>query len=89
MQVFKTSHKGWGVRTRQAIRRGDFIGEYVGELIDRAEAQARDGLKVAAGFMYFLTLPGELQEFALSTSATGTTIQDDIEMEENTESALV
>ncbi|RUS21824.1 hypothetical protein BC937DRAFT_91354 [Endogone sp. FLAS-F59071] len=86
--VFKTSLKGWGVRTRQAIRCGDFIGEYVGELIDRAEAQARDGLKVAAGFMYFLTLPGELQEYALPPSATGAIIQDDIEVEEDAESAL-
>ncbi|RUP21234.1 hypothetical protein BC936DRAFT_139195 [Jimgerdemannia flammicorona] len=63
-QVFKTKHKGWGVRTRQAIRRGDFVGEYVGELLGRAEADARDSLKVAAGFMYFLNLPGEIKEGA-------------------------
>lgn len=31
--VFKTANKGWGVKTLQAIPRGTFVMEYVGEVI--------------------------------------------------------
>jgi hypothetical protein len=41
MQVFKTQEKGWGVRTLQAIEKGQYLDEYIGELISDSEAERR------------------------------------------------
>lgn len=41
LQVFKTEHKGFGVKTLQFIPKLSFICEYAGELIDKFEAQKR------------------------------------------------
>ncbi|XP_022063885.2 histone-lysine N-methyltransferase EHMT1 isoform X1 [Acanthochromis polyacanthus] len=41
LQLFRTSKKGWGVRTLQDIPQGTFICEYVGEIISEAEAEMR------------------------------------------------
>ncbi|CAL8345488.1 unnamed protein product [Lota lota] len=40
-EVFKTEGRGWGLRTTQALRKGDFVTEYVGEVIDAEECQQR------------------------------------------------
>ncbi|KAM9744521.1 histone-lysine N-methyltransferase NSD3 isoform 3-T3 [Menidia menidia] len=40
-EVIKTEGCGWGLRTNQALRRGDFVTEYVGEVIDSEECQQR------------------------------------------------
>ncbi|KAG7263935.1 hypothetical protein CRUP_029275, partial [Coryphaenoides rupestris] len=40
-EVFKTEGCGWGLRTTQALRKGDFVTEYVGEVIDAEECQQR------------------------------------------------
>jgi len=37
----KTAHCGWGLKTRQAIKKGDFVIEYVGELIDETTCRKR------------------------------------------------
>uniref|UniRef100_A0A667YQ51 Euchromatic histone-lysine N-methyltransferase 1b n=1 Tax=Myripristis murdjan TaxID=586833 RepID=A0A667YQ51_9TELE len=42
LQLFRTSKKGWGVRTLQDIPNGTFISEYVGEIITEMEAQTRN-----------------------------------------------
>lgn len=36
-----TEDKGWGVRTQQAIKSGDFILEYVGEVVSEREFKSR------------------------------------------------
>uniref|UniRef100_UPI00398F22DA histone-lysine N-methyltransferase SETMAR isoform X2 n=1 Tax=Pristiophorus japonicus TaxID=55135 RepID=UPI00398F22DA len=41
LQVFKTSKKGWGLRTLEPIRRGRFVCEYGGEVISFPEASRR------------------------------------------------
>eukprot|EP00002_Diphylleia_rotans_P028926 TRINITY_DN5850_c0_g1_i5.p1 TRINITY_DN5850_c0_g1~~TRINITY_DN5850_c0_g1_i5.p1 ORF type:complete len:502 (-),score=73.21 TRINITY_DN5850_c0_g1_i5:151-1656(-) len=41
MQIFKTEKKGWGVRTMEFISKGTFVGEYLGEIIPTATADAR------------------------------------------------
>ncbi|XP_038666672.1 histone-lysine N-methyltransferase SETMAR isoform X3 [Scyliorhinus canicula] len=41
LQVFKTSKKGWGLRTLEPIRRGRFVCEYGGEVISLPEASRR------------------------------------------------
>ncbi|XP_076586669.1 histone-lysine N-methyltransferase NSD3 isoform X3 [Chaetodon auriga] len=40
-EVVKTDGRGWGLRTCQALRKGDFVCEYVGEVIDSEECQQR------------------------------------------------
>jgi SET domain-containing protein len=41
LEVFRVGPKGWGVRAREAIPRGAFVAEYVGELIDDKTATKR------------------------------------------------
>ena len=31
LEIFKTKHKGWGVRNLEFIKKGTFVSEYVGE----------------------------------------------------------
>uniref|UniRef100_A0A8C8DRT5 Histone-lysine N-methyltransferase NSD3 n=1 Tax=Oryzias sinensis TaxID=183150 RepID=A0A8C8DRT5_9TELE len=40
-EVVKTEGRGWGLQTNQALRKGDFVAEYVGEVIDSEECQQR------------------------------------------------
>uniref|UniRef100_A0A8C7PZY4 Histone-lysine N-methyltransferase NSD3 n=1 Tax=Oncorhynchus mykiss TaxID=8022 RepID=A0A8C7PZY4_ONCMY len=40
-EVIKTEGCGWGLKTNQALRKGDFVTEYVGEVIDSEECQQR------------------------------------------------
>ncbi|MEQ2282496.1 hypothetical protein AMECASPLE_001328 [Ameca splendens] len=40
-EVIKTEGRGWGLKTNQALRKGDFVTEYVGEVIDSEECQQR------------------------------------------------
>ncbi|XP_061585454.1 histone-lysine N-methyltransferase NSD3 isoform X1 [Cololabis saira] len=40
-EVMKTEGRGWGLRTNQALRKGDFVTEYVGEVIDSEECTQR------------------------------------------------
>ncbi|KAM7391350.1 hypothetical protein PAMP_022046 [Pampus punctatissimus] len=40
-EVIKTDGRGWGLRNNQALRKGDFVTEYVGEVIDSEECQQR------------------------------------------------
>ena len=41
LQVFKTKHKGWGLRTLESIKKFAFVCEYAGELISIQEAKKR------------------------------------------------
>ncbi|XP_035234563.1 histone-lysine N-methyltransferase NSD3-like isoform X1 [Anguilla anguilla] len=40
-EVFKTQGRGWGLKTKQDLKKGDFVTEYVGELIDSEECRQR------------------------------------------------
>ncbi|XP_032905138.1 histone-lysine N-methyltransferase EHMT1 isoform X3 [Amblyraja radiata] len=42
LQAYRTQKMGWGVRSLQDIPKGNFICEYVGELITDAEADVRE-----------------------------------------------
>lgn len=41
VERFMTEHKGWGVRTKQPIRKGIYILEYVGEVVTEREFKDR------------------------------------------------
>lgn len=58
---FRTEHVGWGLRTTQDIKKGEFVIEYVGELIDEAECNRRMEIKMDKGdtTFYFLTIDKE------------------------------
>lgn len=58
---FRTENVGWGLRTTQDIKKGDFVIEYVGELIDEAECNRRMEMKMEKGdnCFYFLTIDKE------------------------------
>ncbi|OVA18624.1 SET domain [Macleaya cordata] len=41
LEVFKTENKGWAVRAGEAIARGTFVCEYIGEVLNDQEANKR------------------------------------------------
>jgi len=41
LKAFLTPECGWGVRVKDAVAKGDFVVEYVGEIIDDAECERR------------------------------------------------
>ncbi|KAE9606873.1 hypothetical protein Lal_00026514 [Lupinus albus] len=41
LEIFKTSTRGWGVRSLNSIPSGSFICEYIGELLEDKEAEQR------------------------------------------------
>ncbi|XP_015199885.2 histone-lysine N-methyltransferase NSD2 isoform X2 [Lepisosteus oculatus] len=40
-KIIKTAGKGWGLVAKRDIKKGEFVNEYVGELIDEEECRAR------------------------------------------------
>ncbi|XP_069488236.1 histone-lysine N-methyltransferase NSD2 isoform X2 [Ambystoma mexicanum] len=40
-KIIKTEGKGWGLISKRDIQKGEFVNEYVGELIDEEECMAR------------------------------------------------
>ncbi|XP_073832613.1 histone-lysine N-methyltransferase Su(var)3-9 isoform X1 [Musca autumnalis] len=55
--LFKTANgRGWGVRTEQPMRKGEFVGEYVGEIITSEEADERGAQYDAVGRTYLFDL---------------------------------
>lgn len=40
LEVYKTKNKGWAVRAREAISRGTFVCEYIGEVLNREAKEA-------------------------------------------------
>ncbi|XP_053317865.1 histone-lysine N-methyltransferase, H3 lysine-36 specific [Spea bombifrons] len=41
VEIFRTLSRGWGLRCKTDIKKGEFVNEYVGELIDEEECRAR------------------------------------------------
>nr|XP_033782742.1 histone-lysine N-methyltransferase, H3 lysine-36 and H4 lysine-20 specific [Geotrypetes seraphini]XP_033782743.1 histone-lysine N-methyltransferase, H3 lysine-36 and H4 lysine-20 specific [Geotrypetes seraphini]XP_033782744.1 histone-lysine N-methyltransferase, H3 lysine-36 and H4 lysine-20 specific [Geotrypetes seraphini] len=41
VEIFRTLSRGWGLRCISDIKKGEFVNEYVGELIDEEECRAR------------------------------------------------
>ncbi|KAJ1973396.1 hypothetical protein H4R34_005091 [Dimargaris verticillata] len=56
LEVFRTTSRGWGVRTTVPIPSGQFIAEYVGEIIDGSINALREPLYHELGFMYIYQL---------------------------------
>jgi SET domain-containing protein len=58
MEPFHTMGRGWGLRTLEDIKAGQFVIEYVGEVIDEAEYKRRLHRKkeLKNENFYFLTI---------------------------------
>ncbi|XP_029439983.1 histone-lysine N-methyltransferase, H3 lysine-36 and H4 lysine-20 specific [Rhinatrema bivittatum] len=41
VEIFRTLSRGWGLRCKTDIKKGEFVNEYVGELIDEEECRTR------------------------------------------------
>ncbi|OMJ24696.1 Histone-lysine N-methyltransferase SUV39H2 [Smittium culicis] len=61
-QVFRTAKKGWGVRTLETLQKGQFVAEYVGEVITYAEAESRGKKNDKLGSTYLFDLDFETPE---------------------------
>ncbi|PVU99914.1 hypothetical protein BB559_000299 [Furculomyces boomerangus] len=62
LQIFRTENKGWGVRTLETLQKGQFVAEYVGEIITYTEAERRGKLNDELGSTYLFDLDFETQE---------------------------
>uniref|UniRef100_A0AAR2K7L0 Histone-lysine N-methyltransferase, H3 lysine-36 specific n=1 Tax=Pygocentrus nattereri TaxID=42514 RepID=A0AAR2K7L0_PYGNA len=58
VEIFRTLSRGWGLRCCHDIKKGDFVSEYVGEVIDEEECRARirHAQENDIGNFYMLTL---------------------------------
>nr|XP_055036635.1 histone-lysine N-methyltransferase, H3 lysine-36 specific isoform X2 [Misgurnus anguillicaudatus] len=58
VEIFRTLSRGWGLRCVHDIKKGDFVNEYVGEVIDEEECRARikHAQETNIGNFYMLTL---------------------------------
>ncbi|OUM60979.1 hypothetical protein PIROE2DRAFT_45708 [Piromyces sp. E2] len=47
LEIFKTKNKGWGVRTKEFIRKSTFVAEYTGEIIktDRVSERIKNDIE--------------------------------------------
>ncbi|KAF2196124.1 SET domain-containing protein [Delitschia confertaspora ATCC 74209] len=62
LEIFKTKHRGWGLRCKQDLKAGQFIDTYRGEILTDAEATRREetSSKAKASYLY------ELDKFKVS-----------------------
>uniref|UniRef100_A0A8C6V1G1 Histone-lysine N-methyltransferase, H3 lysine-36 specific n=1 Tax=Neogobius melanostomus TaxID=47308 RepID=A0A8C6V1G1_9GOBI len=58
VEIFRTLSRGWGLRCSHDIKKGQFVSEYVGEVIDEEECRSRirDAQDNDIGNFYMLTL---------------------------------
>ncbi|XP_072517502.1 histone-lysine N-methyltransferase, H3 lysine-36 specific isoform X2 [Salminus brasiliensis] len=58
VEIFRTLSRGWGLRCSHDIKKGEFVNEYVGEVIDEEECRARirHAQENDIGNFYMLTL---------------------------------
>ncbi|KAM9834128.1 histone-lysine N-methyltransferase, H3 lysine-36 specific [Syngnathus typhle] len=58
VEIFRTLSRGWGLRSVSDIKKGAFVSEYVGEVIDEEECRARIKCAQEKGIFnfYMLTL---------------------------------
>lgn len=60
--TFFTGSRGWGLKSKSDLKSGDFIVEYIGEVLNRAMVQERlkKAQETSVTSFYFLTLEGNL-----------------------------
>lgn len=56
LEIFKTKDRGWGLRAKEALRKGEFIDTYRGEIITDEEATRRENEAETSKDSYFYSL---------------------------------
>ncbi|XP_073061869.1 histone-lysine N-methyltransferase SUVR5-like isoform X1 [Primulina eburnea] len=64
LEIFKTEKKGWAVRAREAILRGTFVCECIGEVIDEQEANERRNSYGKEGCRYFYEIDARINDMS-------------------------
>ncbi|XP_059645176.1 histone-lysine N-methyltransferase SUVR5 isoform X2 [Cornus florida] len=64
LEVFKTEKKGWAVRAGEAILRGTFVCELIGEVIDEQEANKRRNRHDREGCRYFYDVDAHINDMS-------------------------
>ena len=69
--VFRTSNgRGWGVKTMQTLSKGQFVSEYIGEIISNEEAEKRGKEYDQTGSTYLFDLDFDKDDAAFTIDAT-------------------
>ncbi|PVU97048.1 hypothetical protein BB561_000806 [Smittium simulii] len=76
LQIFRTRFKGWGIRTLQTLQKGQFVAEYVGEIITNKEAEkrGRENDKLGCTYLFdldFETPAGAASEYTIDAEKYG------------------
>lgn len=61
-QLFRIEKKGWGIKTLNAIVKGSFVCEYIGEIVNDVDADQREDDS------YFFGLDSHVSEFRIFTT---------------------
>lgn len=65
LEVFRTEEKGWAVRAGEAILRGTFICEYIGEVLSEQEADKRGNNRHGEeGCSYFYDIDSHINDMS-------------------------
>lgn len=64
LEVFMTETKGWAVRAGEAILRGTFVCEYIGEVLDEQEANRRRDRYNSEGNYYFMDVDAHINDIS-------------------------
>ncbi|CAA7404109.1 unnamed protein product [Spirodela intermedia] len=62
LEVFRTDKKGWAVRATEAISRGRFICEYIGEVLNDVEATRRGERYDSEGCSYLYDIDAHIDD---------------------------
>ncbi|XP_043713692.1 histone-lysine N-methyltransferase SUVR5-like isoform X2 [Telopea speciosissima] len=62
LEVFKTKNKGWAVRAAEAISRGTFVCEYIGEVLNDQEANRRGERYDSEGCSYLYDIDTHIND---------------------------
>ncbi|KAF3786597.1 Histone-lysine N-methyltransferase [Nymphaea thermarum] len=69
LEVYKTENKGWAVRAGEAIPRGAFVCEYLGEVLDDQNANKRGERYDSEGCSYLYDIDAHIEENGLNEGA--------------------
>ena len=62
--IFKTLDMGWGVKTMKKIKKGTYISEYCGDIIDNDECEKRQKNYENLGNKYFLNILNDNEQYS-------------------------
>ena len=71
VEIFKTKDKGWGVRSLHDVKKGEFVCEYVGEVLTEGEAEKRATKYDNQRQSYLFDLLGENSMYTLDAKHYG------------------